>query len=71
MVVFLCIFFGAEWTESQEPIQWSVTLYISCLLDLRKDAVIIKMPDFDSKYVSLMITGYDHYVNVPMGRSYC
>jgi hypothetical protein len=24
------------------------------------------MPAFDSKYVSLMITGYDHYVNVPM-----
>ena len=43
------------------------TLYISCLLDLRKDPIILKMPDFDSKYVSLMITGYDHYVNVPMG----
>jgi hypothetical protein len=24
------------------------------------------MPAFDSKYVSLMITGYDHYVNIPM-----
>jgi hypothetical protein len=24
------------------------------------------MPAFDSKYVSLMVTGYDHYVNVPM-----
>ena len=43
------------------------TLYISCLLDLRRDPVILEMPDFDSKYVSLMITGYDHYVNVPMG----
>ena len=42
------------------------TLYIACLIDLRKDAVILEMPDFDSKYVSLMITGYDHYVNVPM-----
>ncbi len=42
------------------------TLYISCLLDLRKDPVILEMPAFDSKYVSLMITGYDHYVNVPM-----
>ena len=42
------------------------TLYISCLLDLRKDPVILEMPVFDSKYVSLMITGYDHYVNVPM-----
>ena len=42
------------------------TLYVSCLLDLRKDPVILEMPDFDSNYVSLMITGYDHYVNVPM-----
>jgi len=42
------------------------TLYIGCLLDLRKDPVILEMPAFDSKYVSLMITGYDHYVNIPM-----
>jgi len=42
------------------------TLYISCLVDLRKDPVILVMPAFDSKYVSLMITGYDHYVNIPM-----
>lgn len=42
------------------------TLYISCLADLRKDPVILEMPAFDSKYVSLMITGYDHYVNIPM-----
>ncbi|MGR8980820.1 MAG: DUF1214 domain-containing protein [Gammaproteobacteria bacterium] len=42
------------------------TLYISCLADLRKDPAILEMPVFDSKYVSLMITGYDHYVNIPM-----
>ena len=42
------------------------SLYISALLDLRKDPVILEMPAFDSKYVSLMITGYDHYVNIPM-----
>jgi len=42
------------------------TLYIGCMLDLRKDPVIIDIPAFDSKYVSLMVTGYDHYVNVPM-----
>jgi len=42
------------------------TLYISCLMDLRKDPVILEMPAFDSKYASLMITGYDHYVNIPM-----
>ena len=42
------------------------TLYIGCMLDLRKAPVILEMPAFDSKYVSLMVTGYDHYVNVPM-----
>jgi hypothetical protein len=42
------------------------SLYIACLLDLRKDPVILDMPAFDSKYVSLMITGYDHYVSIPM-----
>ena len=42
------------------------SLYISAMLDLRKDPVILEMRAFDSKYVSLMITGYDHYVNIPM-----
>ena len=42
------------------------TLYIGCLLDLRAEPMIIDFPDFESDYVSLMVTGYDHYVNVPM-----
>ena len=42
------------------------TLYTSCLLDLRKDPVILNLPAFDSDYASLMVTGYDHYVNVPL-----
>ena len=42
------------------------TLYIGCMLDLRNDPVVMEMPAFDSDYVSLMVTGYDHYVNVPM-----
>jgi len=42
------------------------TLYIGCMLDLRDDPVILETPAFDSKYVSLMVTAYDHYVNVPM-----
>ncbi len=42
------------------------TFYITCLVDMRNDPVILEMPAFDSKYVSLMITGYDHYVNIPM-----
>ena len=42
------------------------SLYISAMLDLRHDPIVLEMPAFDSKYVSLMITGYDHYVNIPM-----
>jgi len=42
------------------------TLYIGCMLDLRAEPVILDIPAFDSDYASLMITGYDHYVNVPM-----
>jgi hypothetical protein len=42
------------------------SLYITAMLDLRKDPVILDMPAFDSKYVSLMVTGYDHYVNIPL-----
>ncbi len=42
------------------------TLYIGCMLDLRKEPVIIDMPKFDTKYASLMVTAYDHYVNIPM-----
>jgi hypothetical protein len=42
------------------------TLYIGCVLDLRKEPAILDIPMFDSKYVSLMVTGYDHYVNIPL-----
>jgi hypothetical protein len=42
------------------------SLYIGIMLDLTRDPMIIEMPAFDSNYVSLMITAYDHYVNIPM-----
>ena len=42
------------------------TLYIGAMLDLRKEPIILDIPAFDSKYVSLMVTAYDHYVNIPM-----
>ena len=42
------------------------TLYIGCMLDLRKDPMILDIPAFDTRYASLMVTGYDHYVNVSM-----
>jgi len=41
------------------------SFYSSALLDLRAEPVIIFLPAFDSKYVSLMVTAYDHYVDVP------
>jgi len=42
------------------------TLYVTATLDLTGEPVILESPAFDSKYVSLMVTGYDHYVNIPM-----
>ncbi len=41
-------------------------LYQAAMLDLRRDAAIFELPAMDSKYVSMMATGYDHYVNIPM-----
>jgi len=45
------------------------TLYVGCMLDLRKDPVILDLPAIDSTYVSLMVTGYDHYVNIPLSTT--
>ena len=42
------------------------TLYVAAMLDLRTEPMLLELPAFDSDYVSLMITGYDHYVNIPM-----
>jgi len=42
------------------------TLYVVAMLDLSKEPVILDAPALGSKYVSLMVTGYDHYVNIPM-----
>ena len=42
------------------------TLYISAMLDLRKEPMILEVPVFSSKYTSLMVTAYDHYVNIPL-----
>ena len=39
------------------------------LLDLRKDPVIIHFPAFDARYVSLEISGFDHYCKVPLSSS--
>jgi len=42
------------------------TLYIGCMLDLRAEPMVLEIPVFGSDYTSLMVTAYDHYVNVPM-----
>ena len=42
------------------------TLYVTATLDLTREPIILQAPAIDSKYVSLMVTGYDHYVNIPM-----
>ena len=42
------------------------SIYQLAMLDLRKDAVVFEFPAFDSKYVSLMTSGYDHYVSIPL-----
>lgn len=44
-------------------------LYQLAMLDVRKDAIVFEMPAIDSKYVSMMATGYDHYVNIPMSTT--
>jgi hypothetical protein len=41
-------------------------LYQLAMLDLRKDAIVFEIPVIESKFVSMMATGYDHYVNIPM-----
>src|SRR5688500_8889696 len=45
------------------------TFYVLSSLDLRDDAIIINYPAFDSKYVSLETSAYDHYVDIPIATS--
>ena len=42
------------------------TLYVVAMIDVSEQPIVMEMPAFDSKYVSLMVTAYDHYVNIPM-----
>lgn len=46
------------------------TLYLNALIDLRKDPVIMEIPAIDSKYVSMMTSAYDHYVEIPMSTTF-
>jgi len=45
------------------------TLYLGAMIDVRQEPMILEFPSFDSKYVSLMVTAYDHYVNIPMSTT--
>ena len=45
------------------------TLYMITMLDLRSDAVVVHYPAFDSKYVSLETSAYDHYVDIPLSTT--
>ncbi|HEB12138.1 MAG TPA: DUF1254 domain-containing protein, partial [Actinobacteria bacterium] len=45
------------------------TLYVISALDLRKDAVVIRYPAFNSKFVSLETSALDHYCDIPLATS--
>jgi hypothetical protein len=39
------------------------------MIDVTGEPVILEIPAFDTGYASLMVTGYDHYVNIPLSTS--
>lgn len=41
------------------------TLYLTAVVDVTQESVIMEFPSFDSKYVSLIVTAYDHHANEP------
>ena len=45
------------------------TGYIITMLDLRRDPVVVHYPAFDSKFVSLETSAYDHYVDIPLSTT--
>jgi hypothetical protein len=45
------------------------TLYSAVVLDLRNEPVIIEYPAFDSKYVVLETSAYDHYCEIPLSTT--
>lgn len=45
------------------------TYYEVANLDLRNDAIVLEIPAFDSKYVSLETSAYDHYVDIPLSTT--
>jgi hypothetical protein len=45
------------------------TLYVISTLDLRKEPVVISYPAFESKFVSLETSSYDHYCGIPLSTT--
>jgi hypothetical protein len=45
------------------------TLYVISALDMRKEPVVVSYPAFDSKYVSLETSAFDHYCDSPLATS--
>lgn len=45
------------------------TLYVVSTLDLRNEPVIVHYPAFDSKFVCLETSAYDHYCDVPLSTT--
>jgi len=45
------------------------TLYITTIMDLRTEPVIVSYPAFDSKFVALEVSAYDHYVDIPLSTT--
>ena len=42
------------------------TLYATAMIDVSVEPMVLQIPAFDTKYASLMVTGYDHYVGIPL-----
>jgi len=45
------------------------TLYVTTVMDLRSEPVIVSYPAFDSKFVALETSAYDHYVDIPLSTT--
>jgi hypothetical protein len=45
------------------------TLYVTSILDLRNEPVVVHYPAFDSKFVALETSAYDHYCDVPLSTT--
>ncbi|MEJ2199116.1 MAG: DUF1254 domain-containing protein, partial [Desulfuromonadales bacterium] len=45
------------------------TLYVTSILDLSNEPVVVSYPAFDSKFVALETSAYDHYVDIPLSTT--